>query len=128
MNLRLFCCFDLLFIVPFICFGQNKPEGKSQSEITLLLKNRMYAHTTDFSDFNNYITCKNTFGQAVGIDYTYVIDKSLLVSAGAEIGYERYKFIANKPFAQSDIADGMQPDISTAIYSTALNVNIDTGL
>jgi hypothetical protein len=90
----------VLSIAPILLIAKDK-SIKSHNEINVLLRNLLYLNKVDFSNYHNYMTCKNTFGQTLGLEYTRVSPNGLLLSAGIGLGYERYKFSMNAPFNQT---------------------------
>jgi|GEM_PF-3947178 len=126
LKFKFFCVTTLLFIAPLVLIAKDK-KVRSHIEVNVLLRNLLYLNTADFSNYHNYMTCKNTFGQTLGIDYTKILAQKILLSGGVGLGYERYSFTMNAPFDQTAapiLRTGGPGNISRTTYVYNLNVAI----
>lgn len=72
--------------------------SKGKIESLVYIKNGILLNSTNLRGSIDIASSPNTILQSIGYNATYAMENNLLLSSGAEIGYERYSLNIDYPF------------------------------
>lgn len=116
-TLRIFY-FCLLLLTAQNAFAQ------SVNEFNTYLKTGVLFAKGDLDQRNSryYVSVNNTLQQTIGGNYTRVTKQGILLSAGLDFGYERYKASLNVPLGEAATHPAELFDASVAFADVNLNI------